>query len=122
MATFWTVFHFVWPIVAGILIADLARDVRNLKRQVAAYQRIVATFTTPSGGIVEFPGTVTAEQAEEFKRRWLEAVNGPDAYKAEVLHPCICPGIDVTVPGGPLRYLPGERDPKCQAHDRKVER
>lgn len=116
MATFLAVLKCVLPFMAGLVIGELWRQNRALKRMVASYQKIVTTFTFP-GGIIEIPGAVTADQAEEFKRRWLEAVNEPGAaYNIRVLHPCICPQINVTVPGGPAQYLPGERDPKCRAH------
>lgn len=119
MATFLAVLKYVWPLMAGAIIAELWRQNRLLKRMVASQQKTITTITTPSG-IVEIADTVTAEQAEEFKRRWLEAVNEPGAaYRIEVLHPCICPQINVTVPGGPLRYLPGKRNPNCRAHDER---
>lgn len=106
MATFLSVLRYVWPIVAGLIIAELWRQNRSLRRQVSGQQRVIRKLSTPSG-VIEVNDTLTSEQVEEFKRRWLEAVSQPaSAYKIRVLDPCICPHG-------------GERNPRCGAHEQR---
>jgi hypothetical protein len=79
MATFLAVLKYVLPFMAGTAIGELWRQNRALKRLAAGYQRVVTKFTVP-GGVIEMPGTMTAEEAEEFKRRWRVAVGAREAH------------------------------------------
>lgn len=74
-------------VLACIAIPVLVYRVYRLRRRIAALEGEGDRVVVP-GGVVQLTRRLTAEEAEEFRRRWTAAVSDPSfANRVDVLPP-----------------------------------